>query len=100
VANVSYTIDLSAGSSGSLAARTMQSIPNLLYYNLFTTTARNIVWGDDTGGTSDVAGSMRLGFLFLPSTRTNTHTIFGRIAAGQDIPPGGYSDTIVVTVTY
>lgn len=100
VDNVNYTIDLSAGSSGSMTGRHMQAFPNLLYYNLFTTTARNIVWGDDTGGTSDITGSMRLGFFFLPSTRTNTHTIFGRIPAGQDIPPGSYSDTIVVTVTY
>lgn len=100
VDNVQYAIDLSAGSSGSMLARRMQSGPNLLYYNLYTNAARTIVWGDDTGGTSDVAGSMRLGFIFLPSTRTDTYTIYARMPPGQDVPPGAYIDTITVTVTY
>lgn len=100
VDNVSYTIDLSPGSSGSMLARAMQSGVNQLNYNIYTTSARVQVWGDGTGGTSDVTGTMRLGFIFLPSTRTNNHTMYGRIAAGQDIPPGSYSDTIIVTVTY
>ncbi|WBY09758.1 spore coat protein U domain-containing protein [Sphingomonas sp. 7/4-4] len=29
-----------------------------------------------------------------------TITVYGRIRAGQNVPAGSYSDTIIVTVTY
>jgi spore coat protein U-like protein len=34
----------------------------------------------------------------LPSTRS--FQVYGRIAAGQDVPVGSYEDTVVVTVTF
>lgn len=99
VETVNYSIDLSAG-GGTFLARRMQAGTNQLFYNLYTSAARTNIWGDGSGGTSDVSGAMTIGFFFWPSTRTNTHTVFGRIAAAQDVPPAAYSDTIVVTVTY
>ena len=44
------TVSLSAGNSGTFAARTMLSGGNSLDYNLYTTSARNVVWGDGFGG--------------------------------------------------
>ena len=29
-----------------------------------------------------------------------TTTVYGRIPAGQNVPPGSYSDTILVTVIF
>jgi spore coat protein U-like protein len=33
-------------------------------------------------------------------TRTATHTIYGRIPALQDVAPGSYTDSIVVTLAF
>ena len=99
VENVGYTVELSAG-TGTYASRRMQSGVNQLFYNLYTDLPRTQIWGNGSGGTSDVTSSMTIGFFFWPSTRTNTHTLYGRIPPAQDIAPGTYTDTIVVTVTY
>jgi spore coat protein U-like protein len=44
------TIALSTGSSGSYAARRMQSGANTLTYNLYLNAAETQIWGDGTGG--------------------------------------------------
>lgn len=91
----SYTVSLSAGNSGSYSARHLRNGSNTLSYNLFTTSARSIVWGDGTGGSSSVTQNF-LALLFVE----NTLTIYGRIPGGQNVPAGTYNDTITVTVTY
>lgn len=83
-----------------MPARRLQSGVNLLNYNLYTTAAYSQVWGDGSGSTGVVAGSMVIGFVFWPTTDTGTHTVFGRIPGAQDVSPGAYLDTIVVSVTY
>jgi len=99
-AKVNYSIALSTGASGSMLMRQMQSPPNQLGYNLYTTSAYAQIWGDGTGGSSVVSGSMKLGASASEWTITNMHTMYGRIPAAQDVQPGNYADTIVVTVTY
>jgi spore coat protein U-like protein len=51
------------------------------------------------GSTTTVSGSMRL---TSPSPRkTNTHTVYGRIPALQDVAVASdYRDNVTVTVTY
>lgn len=90
----SYSVSLSTGASGTYSPRTLVSGANTLNYNLFLNSARSTIWGDGTGGTSLVSGS--IGLLLLP----NNHTIYGRIPGGQNLASGSYSDTITVTVTY
>src|SRR5258705_13899924 len=51
VGTVSYAISLSAG-TGPYAARQMASGAHSLGYNLFKDSARSLVWGDGTSGTS------------------------------------------------
>ena len=90
----SYSIALNQGVNGTYAARKMK-LSSTLNYNLYTTTGRTLTWGDGTGGTGAVTGTLPL-LLFS----SQTFTIFGRIPASQNVAPGVYTDTIVVTVTY
>ncbi len=93
---VNYTIRLSAGSSGSFATRYMVQGANHLNYNLYTNSSRSIVWGDGTGGTSTVTDGYLVGLL----TVTRDYPVYGRLPAQQNVMPGLYTDTIVVTVDY
>lgn len=98
---VNYTIALSAG-SGTYAARLMFSGANQLSYNLYTTAARNQVWGDGSAGTQLVGGTFS-----IPGPPGNppisaSHSVYGRIGAPQNVAAGTYITTspIVVTVVY
>jgi spore coat protein U-like protein len=98
-ATVNYTISLSAGSSNSFVQRQMQSGANTFGYNLYRTNAYSVVWGDGTGSTGTVSGSMRL--RNSNPSQTNTHTVYGRIPALQDVAVAtDYRDNVTVTVTY
>lgn len=95
---VPVRVELSAGSSGSFAARQLRSGTNTLAYNLFPSAAFSQIWGDGTSGTF-----LGVGGLFLnpgQPRRELAATVYGRIAAGLDPGPGSYLDTIIVTVTY
>jgi spore coat protein U-like protein len=97
-ANVTVNVTLSAGLSGSYAARKMLSGVNSLKYNIYWSTAYNQIIGDGTGGS--FAGSA--GPFVVPAGGSNfaTGTLYGLIPASQDVAPGAYSDVITVTVTY
>jgi spore coat protein U-like protein len=98
-ADINYTISLSTGSSNSFVQRQMKSGANTFGYNLYTTNAYSVIWGDGVGSTATVSGSMRL---TSPSpSKTNTHTVYGRIPALQDVAVASdYQDNVTVTVTY
>ncbi len=82
---------LSTGQSNSYASRVMKSGANLLNYNLYTSAARNVVWGDGTGGSSTMSAA---------ANRSTTLNIFGRIPARQDAAVGTYTDSITATVNF
>lgn len=86
-----FVVTLSAGQSNSYLARTMKSGGNMLNYNLFTSAARSIVWGDGSGGSDTV----RVG-----RNADTMLSVFGQIPAGQDAAAGTYADNIVVTVNF
>lgn len=88
-APTSFSISLGTG-AGSYASRILSSGANQLTYNLYTDSARLIVWGDGAGGTSIVSTTSAGG----------DFSVYGRMPARQNVPAGAYSDTIVVTVTY
>ena len=89
-----YSIALSTGGSGSYGPRQLSAAAGTLNYQLYLDAARSTVWGDGTGGTSEVAGA------FLQTGVPATHTIYARIPALQRPSPGAYLDTIVVTLTW
>ena len=91
---LAITIDLARGASATYAARTMaRAGGGTLTYNLFLDPARQMIWGDATGGTVHYGPVLGLlSAVVVP--------LFGRIPAGQDASVGSYSDTIVVTLNY
>jgi spore coat protein U-like protein len=95
---VNYIVTLGTGSSGSYAQRMLRSGAETLGYNLYNDSSRALVWGDGNGGSQVVTGSMNLS----PGnpSRVNTHTIYGRVPARQDVAAGNYADAILVTITY
>jgi spore coat protein U-like protein len=95
---VPYTIALSTGGSATYTQRRLASGANTLNYNLYTNSARTLIWGDGTGGSQIVSSSMNLSN--GTPQRTRTHTAFGRVPALQDAAVGSYADTLLVTVTY
>jgi spore coat protein U-like protein len=90
-----YTAALNVGSGGgSFTTRTIASGSDTLNYNLYRDAARTQIWGDGTGSTFTVTGT-GAGVL-----TANPISVYGAIPTGQDKPPGSYTSTITVTVTY
>ena len=95
---VSYEIFLSTGQSNSFVQRQMKSGTNTLGYNLYRANNHAVVWGDGTGSTQTVTGSLNLNN--ANPTRTVSKTVFGQIPALQDVAVGIYGDNVQVTVIY
>jgi spore coat protein U-like protein len=85
---VGFSVSLSSG-SGTIEARKLTSGSAELYYNLFTSPALAVVWGDGISGES-VSASGQL--VDLP--------IYGRVPAPRNAPAGSYIDTVTVTISY
>jgi spore coat protein U-like protein len=95
---VPYTLTASAGAGGSFANRQLVNGSSGLRYQFYTDSAHTIVWGDGTGGSSAIQGSLTAvtGLIVIGSPIP----IYGRVPAGQNPMPGSYSDTMMVTITY
>ena len=93
---VAYAIGLNSG-TGTFAQRRMRSgIGSSLNYNIYTTAARTLIWGDGSGGSVVVSDGYTLG---APSV-TRNYPVYGRTPALQKMPVQLYTDTIVVTLTF
>ena len=93
-----YTLRMSTGSSANYAQRTMLAGANNLNYQLYSDAGYTQVWGNGSGASSTVSGSLPLSVLVPVSA---THTVYGRLPAAQtQAGAGSYLDTITVTVTY
>lgn len=97
---VSYSVALSAGSSATLSQRQLRAGSAALNYNLFSNTARTVIWGDGSAGTAVPAGSFTVGPGAGNGRRQGVHPMYGRIPARQDVLSGNYSDVIVVTMVF
>ena len=87
----SAAIALSRGLSNNFAPRTLRYGSRVINYNLYTSAARNVVWGDGTGGTSK---------MYITKNQTGDLDVFGSIPAGQDAAVGSYVDTIIVSIDF
>jgi spore coat protein U-like protein len=92
----SWTIDLSTGAAGKYTPRALYDGTQSLNYNLYTTSGMSAIWGNGSGGTSDVTDSRTL----VVGNNSINYTVYGSIQTAQDKPPGAYADLVTVTVTY
>lgn len=95
---VSYSVELSTGSSGTYASRRMNAGAARLNYNVYTNASRSQVWGNGTSSTGVLSTTMN--FNFFQFSKSATHTAYGRMPAGQNANPGSYGDNLVVTLTF
>ncbi|MDR6502022.1 spore coat protein U-like protein [Burkholderia ambifaria] len=88
-----YNVGLDAGlaTGATVTSRAMTITGASLLYSLFQDAGRTTNWGN-TVGTDTVAGT--------GTGSAQTLTVYGRVAAGQFVTPGAYTDTITATVTY
>lgn len=90
-------VALDAGLWGAVNARRLSSGSFTLNYNLYTTTARSVIWGNGLLGTVTQTLS---GGTVSGGTRNFSRTIYGRIPALQNVGAGTYGDTITITVIF
>lgn len=80
-----------AGSTDAAPARRLKDGgTNHLSYALYSDSGRSVVWGNDATVDLDATGT----------GAAEEHTVYGRVASGQNKPAGSYSDTVVATVTF
>lgn len=99
--SVGYTLSLSHGGTGTPGNRQLAAGAGRLSYGLFSDAARTQPWGDGGADGAPVGANITtslLGLVCLPGVRA--HTVHGRLPANQNVPPGSYSDTVVLTITW
>ena len=94
---LSYSIQLDGGIGGTIASRAMTSGASLLGYQLYTNSARSVIWGNGTSGSGTVSDGYVLVAL---GSATKNYTVYGVIPARQMAAPGAYVDTVTVLITY
>jgi spore coat protein U domain-containing protein, fimbrial subunit CupE1/2/3/6 len=93
--NAATTVALALGSNASGTQRRMTDgagTPSYANYELYQDSGRATVWG--------TAGAALLTPAVAPSKAARTFTVYGRVTAGQDIPAGAYTDSVVATVNF
>ncbi len=95
---VNYNLALNAGQNGTFSNRVMDAGSSQLSYNLYIDAGRTNLWGDGTSGTSTLSGSYNLS----STSDTHTFTVYARAYGGQNTAAmsPGYTDTVMITLTY
>jgi spore coat protein U-like protein len=70
---------------------------NTLAYNVYTSATDAQIMGDGTGGTSllSQSGTVSSGQQYVISA-----TMYGNLPPLQDVAPGSYFDSLILTVAY
>lgn len=89
-----FTVGLNAGtaSGATVTTRRMTNGASTLNYALYREAGRTNNWGNTPGTDTPPATTAPVGPASI--------TVYGRVPAGQNVPAGGYADTITVTVNY
>ena len=94
-ASTSYTITLSAGSSGDFSTRTMHAdndSSHTLNYNLYIDPTHLSIWGDGKDGSTSTVSDTGTG---------GSYTVYGRIPAEQNPYVGSYhDDAVIITLQF
>ncbi|MFZ3081450.1 spore coat U domain-containing protein [Rhodoferax ferrireducens] len=96
-----YSIALDAGAHESTPGdastrRMLANTADYLPYTLYLDSGHTTIWGDGANGTSVNPSSGT----FTGDGTDQSYSVYGRIAAGQYVAAGSYSDAVVTTVTY
>lgn len=79
------------GSTDAAPLRQMKDAgTDLLAYSLYQDTGRTTIWGNTVATSASDTGN----------GTAQAITVYGSVAAGQNVPAGSYSDTVVATVTF
>lgn len=89
-----FLVTIAAGNSNDYAQRLMQSATDALAYNVYLDAARTRIWGNWSTGTSALWQFRRNG------RYRESIPVYGRVFAGQDVDPGIYSDSLLVTIIF
>ena len=81
-------IGLSSGRSG----RRLSDGTNFLSYELYKDSGRTVTWTDSGTGLLTTGAAT--------SKTARDFTVYGRIAANQDVPAGSYTDNVQATVNF
>lgn len=85
-------IDLGLGGNASGSTRRMQGGTDFLTYELYSDSTHTTVWGSGVGAGQTIATA--------PNKNPRTFTVYGRVAAGQDVGAASYADTVVATINF
>lgn len=96
LSSVPYEVQISAGNSGNFNPRAMSDGSDNLNYNLYTSSARTAIWGDGSGVTNTVTGSVPIVLL----VGSASEFVYGRLFGGQSVTAGAYTDNPTITVVY
>ncbi len=88
---VSYRIMLTRG-----APRQMAGAGQTADYQLYTDASHTQVWGDCTGSTSCISGTLVVG----RSSARRSYPVYARMPAHQAVRPGALADTVLVRLSY
>ena len=87
------TIGLGLGQNASGRTRRMTAgVSDLLTYELYKDSGRASVWGNSGADLFDPGAA--------PSKAPRDFNVYGRVAAGQDIPAGAFTDIVVATINF
>jgi spore coat protein U domain-containing protein, fimbrial subunit CupE1/2/3/6 len=82
-------VALDDGVNASGSTRRMKAGTNYLNYEMYNDAGRTTVWNASNTVSYTAASKASTGL-----------TLYGRVAAGQDVPVGSYSDTVIATITF
>ena len=94
-----YSIGLDNGANASGSQRRMKSGTNFLNYNLYTDVGLTHAWTTAAGSTTCTSANSC--YLGTGNGSAQTVTVYGQLpAVGSAPPPGTYTDTVTMTITY
>ena len=85
------TVGLDTGGNAQAGARRMTDGTEFLGYELYKDTYVT-PWGNTGGGVLDTGAA--------PSRDPRVFTVYGRVAASQDVQAGAFTDSVVATVNF
>jgi spore coat protein U-like protein len=93
----SMVVRMQSGVHGTISQRKMRSVAgDLLNYNIYTTSTRNVIWGNGTTGSTVTVSGGILGLGHWAVTRD----VYGRVSPTSATKPGAYSDTVIVRIDW